>query len=183
MTTDQADIIDPALVDAAVVCDLGDRSDRVAFPLIPEEAFPICSPAYAERELGTGGGATWDPIAFTDLSPEKFLHFEQGNSGFLTWDTWFSKIGIEAPAFTKRETFDAYPFLLRSVLDGEGIALGWRGLVDELLAQGRLLRVGPVVANHTTAYYLQHRSVEFSDSALARLVDWFKSESVWSGKS
>ena len=57
--------------------------------------------------------------------PEGFLHFEQRDSGFLTWDTWFAKVGVATPVFHRRETFDVYPFLLHAVLDGEGIALGW----------------------------------------------------------
>lgn len=174
ITTDQAGGIDPSWVDAAVVCDLRDHNERPAFPLIPEEAFPICSPAYARQELGEINRG--DPAALSGLPPKKFLHFEQGDSGFLTWDSWFEKAGLSAPAFGRRETFDAYPFMLQAVLNGEGIALGWRGLVDELVDQGRLLRVGPVVANLETAYYLQHRFVENSDSALARLVAWFRLE-------
>ncbi|MES0192665.1 LysR family transcriptional regulator [Mesorhizobium sp. LSJC264A00] len=176
ITTDQVADIDQNWVDAAVVWHLGDCNDRPAFPLIAEEAFPVCSPAFAFRELGEVPRDFCDPIALRNLPPDKFLHFDQGDSGYLTWDSWFSKVGLAAPAFGRRETFDAYPFMLQAILNGEGVGLGWQGLVNELVAQGRLLRVGPVVANLKTAYYLQHRSVESSDSALARLVAWFRLE-------
>ncbi|WP_192258099.1 LysR substrate-binding domain-containing protein [Mesorhizobium caraganae] len=176
VTTDQISDIDLNRVDAAVVWHLAHPSDRPAFPLVSEEAFPICSPAFAEREFGSVQIDPSDLARLKELVPDKFLHLDQGDSGYLTWDSWFAKVGLEAPRFDHRETFDAYPFMLQAVLNGDGIALGWRGLVEELIAQGRVLRAGPVVANRATAYYLQHRPVDNAESALAKLVAWFKLE-------
>lgn len=178
VTTDQLGDIDLGRVDAAVVWNIEQAPDRPALPLIPEEVFPICSPDFAAREFDghPGVAANVDPPGLEKLPASRFLHFDVGSSGFLTWDGWFAKAGLKPPRIDKGATFDAYPFLLQAVLAGEGVALGWRGLADELLAQGRVIRVGPTVAHRETAYYLQHRPIRDPDGALARLVDWFREQ-------
>lgn len=181
VTTDQLGDINLARVDAAVVWDLEQAPDRPALPLFPEEAFPVCTREFAERELKLSKNPTADylgPETLQKLSPDRFLHFDVGRSGFLSWNTWFARVGLQPPRFEKFPVFDAYPFLLQAVLGGEGVALGWRGLVDELLAQRRVLRVGPKVANRETAYFLQYRPIHDPGSGLARLLEWFRTQTA-----
>lgn len=179
LTTDQLGDIDLGRVDAAVVWDLEQAPDRPALPLFSEEAFPICSVEFAAKELNLfnqAGADRGDQRLLEHLPAAKFLHFDVGRSGFISWNIWFTKAGLKVPRFDQVAPFDAYPFLLQAVLGGEGVALGWRGLVDELLAQGRILRIGPSVSHRQTAYYLQHRPIRDPDGALARLVNWFREQ-------
>ncbi|SLN63539.1 Glycine cleavage system transcriptional activator [Roseovarius albus] len=175
ITSDQLEYLDFRRIDAAVVWDVSQLSDRPYFPLIKDETFPVCSPSFLaryhqkQRERGEPEGK----IDFSNLVADDFLHFAVGNSGFLTWRSYFTHLGLPIPDFGPTTPYDAYPFLIRAVRSGEGVALGWRGLVDDLLHRNEILRVGPSASNRETSYYLQHRPVSDRTSAVARLVDWF----------
>ena len=179
VTSDRLEDIDFRRVDAAVVWDLMQTPDRPAIPLIKDETFPVCSPQFLARycEGFVASETNSAPeMDFSNLAPEDFLHFAVGSSGFQTWHSWFTKVGLPIPEFGQPVPYDAYPFLMRAVLNNEGIALGWRGLVDSILESGQIVRAGPSVSNRETSYYLQHRDIHENSTALTRLVDWFKSE-------
>ena len=179
VTSDRLEDIDFRRVDAAVVWDPTQIPSRPAVPLIRDETFPVCSPAFLERYRGRhedGRRVDPDQVNFSKLAPNNFLHFSVGDSGFQTWHSWFTTAGLPIPDFGQPAAYSAYPFLMRAVLNGEGIALGWRGLVDDLLESGQIVRAGPSVSNRATSYYLQHRAIAEPEVPLRLLVDWFKSE-------
>ncbi len=167
VTTDQLGDIDLSRVDAAVVWDTATSPDRPFVPLIRSEVFPICSPSFLQRHPDAAEG-------IETLPPELFLHFDVGDSGFMTWPKWFALAKLEPPEFKPSADFDAYPFLLRSVQQGEGIGLGWHGLVDEALSKGDILRLGPSVSDREASYFLQHRPFQSDSALLARTVQWFR---------
>ena len=167
VTTDQLGDIDLSRLDAAVVWDPSRQPDRPFFPLIRSEIFPICSPAFLRAHPKA-------EESISHLPPELFLHFDIGDSGFMTWERWFAQAGLETPEFGQAPAFDAYPFLLQSVRRGEGIGLGWHGLVNQSLDRGEVLRLGPTVSDRDVSYFLQHRPVRNENSALSRMLRWFK---------
>lgn len=170
VTTDQLGDIDMSKIDAAVTWDLNQHPQRPFLPLIPDETFPVCSPEFAARRgLETGAGIEALPV-------EDFLNFDVGRSGFLTWNAWFAHAGLPPGPLDVSPEFDAYPFLMQAVLNHEGIALGWRGLVDKLLQEGRIIRAGPSVSQRETAYYLQYRPIRNEDDPLSRLLAWFEAQ-------
>ncbi|WP_170763037.1 LysR family transcriptional regulator [Ruegeria lacuscaerulensis] len=167
VTTDQLGDIDLSRLDAAVVWDPSRLSDRPCFPLIRSETFPICSPDFLAAHPEA-------KECISRVPPELFLHFDVGESGFMTWDKWFTHARLERPSFGNFTAFDAYPFLLQSVRRGEGIGLGWRGLVDQSLANCEVLRLGPSVSDREVSYYLQHRPVRNENGTLGRMLRWFQ---------
>ncbi len=197
MTTDQLGDIDLSRLDVAVVWDPEQMPERPSFPLFRSEVFPICSPDFLRSH----------PFVQSDiaaLSADLFLHFDVGDSGFLTWADWFRAAGVAAPHVVAGAVFDAYPFMLQAVRRGEGLALGWRGLVDDALQSGEVIRLDPVVRDRDVSFYLQHRPLRTGptasvgvasgdevpggkvagdkasrdktsgDTALAALLDWFR---------
>lgn len=178
-TSDQMNDIDFRHIDAAVVWDLGRMPDRPAIALVRDETFPVCSPGFLSRiqmEQREGGISGSPEPRLCSLPSEYFLHFDVRGSDFLTWKDWFVRAGLPVPDFGHPLEYDAYPFLIRAALHGEGIALGWRGLVDQLLTDGSLVRAGPSVSKRDTSYYLQHRPISEENGPLARLVAWFTAE-------
>lgn len=168
VTTDQLGDIDLSRLDAAVVWDPSQAPNRPYIPLIPSEIFPICSPEFLNNHPETRSN-------ISNLDPTLFLHFDIGQSGFMTWDKWFAKAGLRRPDFGRPTAFDAYPFLLQSVRRGEGIGLGWRGLIDKSLKTGDVLRLDPTVSDRDVSYFLQHRPVRSESGVLGRMLSWFES--------
>ena len=164
---DWMDTLDMGRIDVAVVHDLSHAPDRPNIPLFAEEAFPVCSPDYLRRHPALEAGP--EALCAADL-----LHFDVGDSGFLTWERWFARCNLAMPRRARANLYDAYPFLLRAAQDGDGVALGWRYLVERMIDDGSLVQVGPSVRNRDCAYYCQYRTTGPRKGAVDLLVRWFK---------
>lgn len=117
---------------AALGFALGVRMGSGRFPgyeaalLAEEEVFPVCAPQLAEEAA--------DPARM------RLVHLEEPYRPALRWADWFAAEGW-APR-TDGLTINDYVLVLQAALEGQGVALGWAHLVDPLIAQGRLIRVG-----------------------------------------
>ncbi|WP_417804312.1 hypothetical protein [Thalassospira lucentensis] len=61
-----------------------------------------------------------------------------------------------------------------AALAEQGIALGWRGLVDHHLDQGSLVTVGPEVTRNDRGYWLVPSPT--ASSTTSTLLDWLTNE-------
>lgn len=69
---------------------------------------------------------------------------------------------------------NTYGFVIQAALAEQGIALGWIGLVDQHLAQGSLVTVGPEVTRADCGYWLVPSPS--ASSATSALMDWLVNE-------
>jgi len=166
-TFDRPNLQQMARIDVAVVWDTSLLPDRPSFPLFDEVAFPVCSPQYLRQHPGIDRSV--EALAATEL-----IHFDVGDSGFITWRLWFSAQGIDYRPPATAHQYDALPFSMQAVLDGEGVGIGWRYLVDQMLNDGRLVRVGPAMTNREVAYFLQYREHRPNDDGIRKIIAWFK---------
>lgn len=104
--------------------------------LFPEIVVPIASPALAQ-ELGLDETSSPD-----DLVSAPRIHEVQGFREWMSWDGWFSANGVELPDRQRRVLFNNHPLVIQQAIAGAGVALGWRYLVDQLVADGLLAHVG-----------------------------------------
>jgi DNA-binding transcriptional LysR family regulator len=129
--------------------------------LFDEELFPVCSPGFLRGD--------WTPRPPEWLMQTGLLHMQPQGPGWVTWEDFLRSAGVVAMApLPGRMTFNTYPVLLQAALDGQGVAIGTRYLLDPLLASGRLVR--PVAHSMRTgrAYYLtRRRDVPLTSSAAA----------------
>ncbi|KQR76363.1 LysR family transcriptional regulator [Burkholderia sp. Leaf177] len=102
--------------------------------LFPEQVTPVCSPAFLARH--------GKPVTAADLSELPLLHLEPTNpERWLSWHGWFAAHGLAAPPAHRGITFTSYGFVAHAAIMGQGVALGWAPLVDELVASGQLIRL------------------------------------------
>ncbi len=106
-----------------------------------------------------------------NLAP--FVHMDDGASPWMTWAEWLSGFGIVLERQPGRVMWNNYPMVLQQALAGRGVALGWRPLVDDLVAGDALVVVGPEVRS-TRGYYVTWPSGEPTD-AVRSLVAWLES--------
>ena len=132
--------------------------------LFDEEVFPVCSPDYDHA----GAGEDW--VGW--LLQAQLIDLADSHWNWMNWRLWLGGNDIDEPLGHRRLQINSYPLLIEAACQGQGVALGWRHLVDDLLAQGRLLR--PVEQSLVTefGYYLLYRDGQQQDSNVMRLRNW-----------
>ncbi|WP_119458324.1 LysR substrate-binding domain-containing protein [Rhodospirillaceae bacterium SYSU D60014] len=172
ITDDREEDLDVAGCDIAIRFGTGDWPDCEATKLLTEEVFPICSPSYLRDRQRL---QRHDLTPF-DLLEEGLLHMDEVSDRWFTWSSWFAAQGVTAELERPRLFYAIYPLLLQATLAGEGIALGWRGLTDELIAQNRLVQLLPAVRRSDRGYFLcrpKHSSgTRTKERLIRRVSDW-----------
>jgi putative choline sulfate-utilization transcription factor len=109
-----------------------DWGTRSAVKLFPECVMPVCSPS-----LIAGGTK---PRAPADLLALPLLHLNPTfPERWLSWSAWFEAHGLAAPPTHGGFTFNSYALVAHAAVMGQGVALGWAPLTDELIATGQLV--------------------------------------------
>jgi putative choline sulfate-utilization transcription factor len=131
-------VVDASHDEADIAIAFGDeRADwiaRGAVKLFPERVTPVCSPAFLVMQQALH--------APSDLLNLPLLHLEPTQPArWLSWPDWFAAHGLDAPAAHRGITFNSFALAIHAAIMGQGVALGWAPLVDELLATGQLVEL------------------------------------------
>ncbi len=132
--------------------------------LFPEVVVPIASPMLAEQ-YGLSATSTAD-----DVYTAPFVHMDDGGRPWMSWSQWLSTFGITLRRSPGRVLFHNYPMVLQRALLGYGVALGWRPLIDEYVARGAFVVVGPEVRS-SRGYYVTWPAGPPS-AAVDAVIDW-----------
>lgn len=138
--------------------------------LFSERVVPVCSPAFAE-EFGLHAGTTPE-----ELHEVPFINMDDGDSPWLSWDGWLASCGVTLRRNPGRVLFQNYPMVIQQALVGRGVALGWRGLIDDLVDGDALTIVGPEVETGN-GYYITW-PVDRRTAEADALIDWLRAEAV-----
>jgi DNA-binding transcriptional LysR family regulator len=121
-------------IDVAIIFGSGDWPGCIAEPIIQESVLPVCAPS-----LLVDRPAPATPI---ELQAFPLLHLESNeNNKWQDWPGWFRAVGASSPTFEPQVTINNYSLVIQAALAGQGVALGWRPLVDDLLERGQLIPV------------------------------------------
>lgn len=120
-----------AAADVLILFGWGPWPGCAAQRITRERVMPVCSPAVLDRT-----GAASDPRALGRL---RLLHLAgPAPARWLSWQDWFAHHGVHRDAQRDDLTFDSYQLVLQAALQGQGVALGWAPLIDDLVTEGRL---------------------------------------------
>lgn len=146
----------------------GDWREYEARLFETEEILAVCSPAYLERTGPIDGPA--------DLATRTLIHLEEPYRPCPTWADWFAQQGIDYEAPARGLRLNDYALAIHAALAGEGIILGWRHLIDHLIASGALVQAVPQTWCSADAFYVvwPHGQPLSADSAAVR--DWLVSQ-------
>ena len=137
-----------------------------------EEIAPVCSPQLLKDRVR--------PLTSpADLRHHSLLHFEDtyGSIPWLEWDVWLESAGLPElrPAGSLR--FSHYDQVIRSALDGQGVALGRRPFVTQFLADGSLVQPFPCDSVTDRAYFIVRTGATQARGEVNDFVTWLRSES------
>src|SRR5471032_40946 len=140
-----------------------DWAGRGTVKLFPERVTPVCSPAFLARH-----GKPGHP---SDLANLPLLHLEPTNpERWLSWHGWFAAHGLAAPPAHRGITFNSYGFVAHAAIMGQGVALGWAPLVDELVASGQLIELFDTPVTTDAGYVLNAPRAQ--TTAVCAFRDW-----------
>lgn len=99
-----------------------------------ESVYAVCSPAYAESL----------PVSSPeDLLNCRLIHLEEPYRPRLTWGQWLSYFGVKGDEVEEGLFMNDYALVIHAALEGEGVAMGWHHIVDDLVTKGQLVKLLP----------------------------------------
>ncbi len=132
------------------------------------ELFPVCSPAFL---------AATPPIrAVPDLLTTKLLHVDEPNSTDADWSVWLRAVGLGRGVPSGGMHFNNYPLLIQAAVNGQGVALGWGHLVEDLIKSGALVQCLPTTLLLKPAFFLVTSDSVHLRPEVSTFCDWMVAE-------
>jgi DNA-binding transcriptional LysR family regulator len=160
-------------VDIAVVFGGTDRLGSKSLSLFGDQVIAAGHPEYGKGRPGA--------MSLTDLAGEALLHTESEHPTWLSWQRWLEACGARTDRKLSGPHFNSYTITLQAALDGRGIALGWRRLIDRYLQEGRLVQVASEVLVPDGTYALVMPEASAATKAARAFRDWIvrQAEQDW----
>jgi LysR family glycine cleavage system transcriptional activator len=128
-------------IDLALRCGRGGIPRRLSVQLFEEHCFPVATPELAAK-IGKG-------------RPERLLAFPLiHDSDASGWRAWLGAQGLDYRPRRQDRRFEDYNLVVDAAVHGLGIALARPPLVQDVLAQGRVVAVDDRTVLNPVAYWL-----------------------------
>jgi DNA-binding transcriptional LysR family regulator len=141
-----------------------------AFRLFDIHSFPVCSPDYLRNAAPLETPA--------DLLNHKLVNLDGAMHASEDWWWWLKEHGVFVPKTVEKLGFDSYDNVIQVALDGHGIALGFSGLVTDLISEGKLLRPIDASLSKGMAVYLVIPSAIKPARRVRHFKDWILEEAA-----
>ncbi len=135
-----------------------------------EEVIVVCSPGYLEAN---------GPISsVADLPQHQLLQLDESYRVRIGWKEWLKNNGVDIPAVDYHLAFNDSEAVLQAVLRDQGLALGWRHLVERQLRSGRLVQPVPNMCRSGLGLYLVASDGAPMKRGAELFRDWILEQSV-----
>jgi DNA-binding transcriptional LysR family regulator len=141
--------IDMAEVDAAILFGDGNWPGFESRLLLPERVVPVASPTLA-RQLKSR-----NPADLLQIGP--LIHLEDPEQRWFTWRDWQKRFAPKAKSIDHSLVVTNHGVAIYQALQGAGVALGWQGVIADLLASGVLVSLYDDVLQSSRGYHLVSR--------------------------
>lgn len=129
-----------------------------------EEIVAVAAPSYIARH-----GL---PSEVRALANHSLIHLEEPWRPAPTWNEWLASAGVALPSRNRGLVINDYVSVIQAALDGQGIALGWRHLIDLLVAEGRLIQVTNYVMRTGLAFHVVWQKDRPLSANAEKVRDW-----------
>jgi DNA-binding transcriptional LysR family regulator len=146
--------------------------------LIKERVSAICSPQF--KQANSSIQCPHDLLDHSAL----LLHLNSPSTDtpWCNWTEWLEHLDVPTDDFSKETVFSNYEMIVRAAIEGQGVALGWAGLVDDLLAGPELTTLLPDIVTTQCGYFID--VVQIMPSRIVTdLQQWIVNEAGISQKS
>jgi len=131
-----------------------------------EEVYAVGHPSLLDGAAGDLSLDAIDRMMLLDLrDPAERWH---------SWDTWFKALDHNPSSPVKTIQFDSYSLLISAALAGQGVALGWSGLLDAFLESGALVTLSDRAVASQRGYHVLHPPSLGSQADARKVANWLK---------
>ncbi|MGH8301965.1 MAG: choline sulfate utilization transcriptional regulator [Steroidobacteraceae bacterium] len=157
-----------AEADVAVWFGDGSWRGRRIVQWFPETVYPVCSPEFARRHPMRGAAG---------LRDQRLLHVAEVDPPlWMSWSDWFEAEGVAVGKRTHDLIFNNYQLVLQAALLGQGVALGWRPLIDDLVQSRQLVCLTQTPARTARGYYIVEPPGRGDDQVVDDFHRWLMEE-------
>jgi LysR family glycine cleavage system transcriptional activator len=136
---------------------------------VDEEIFPVCSPRFLQA----------NPLPdLQALAQSPLLVLEERYKARLGWQDWFAQLGVHLPRQPRMFRFNDYSIVLQAAIEGQGVAQGWRHIVQPLIAQGLLVQPLPHSVTTDQPLFITAPQGKALRADVAHLKDWLVAEAA-----
>lgn len=141
--------------------------------LFHDVIYPVCSPRYQQEHAPLATLEALRDADLLDLSP----HGRSQLAEHVDWSVWLAlqrvDLGARPPELRPLFAANDYALLVQLAVQGQGVALGWRHLVEPLLADGRLVRpLNAQLEHRERCHHLSMRADRADADACRRWRAW-----------
>ena len=157
-------------VDIAIRYGKGNYPGLHTVLLMKEEIFPVCSPSFLKENSV--------PTCLEDLKNHVLIHDTAGPYTRYTglWKTWLEIVGVKGIDVSEGTIFNQSEMVMNAAVLGQGIALGRSVLVEDDIAQGRLVRLFDVTVDSDSSYYLVSTEEDKDKEKIRLFREWILKE-------
>lgn len=132
--------------DCRIAFGRGDWPGKDARLLIREEICPVAAPELAAQ-------ITSNKVQIGSEAA-KIIEQEDPENRWLGWDDWVQKTPVRDQPADKKIIVTDHGLAMHMTLAGNGVALAWMGVVDDLLSSGGLVRLSHDTLTSDAGYWL-----------------------------
>ena len=136
--------------------------------LFDEEVFPVCSPEF-DFDLAQQDWVSW-------LLQAPLIDLADSHWNWMNWRLWLGGNNIDQPLGNRNLQLNSYPLVIDAACAGHGVALGWRHLVDDLIANKKLVRPIEQSLKTDLGYYCICRDNLENDASVSQFRNWLKQQ-------
>ena len=150
-------------MDIAVTYGKGNWPGLVADKLLSLDFFPVCSPAFLEKDM---------PLTrLENLRYYTLLH----DASHECWHDWLDLAEVGEVRPEKGVIIDDTNVLIQAAIDGQGIALGSSAFIQDLLDSGKLVKPFDIELVNEYSYYIVCPRSHLKNPAVQAFKDWLLS--------
>lgn len=148
-------------VDCAILFGDGEWPGYRSHLLFREVVVPVAAPAVAARLEGASRADI--------LTKGPLIHLEDHEQRWFSWSDWRNRRSPETRDIDSGITVTNHGIAIHQALMGHGVALGWKGVIDEMTENRLLLVLDPEPMASERGYYLV-TSEDFLETRIGTLV-------------
>jgi DNA-binding transcriptional LysR family regulator len=148
-------------VDCAILFGEGDWPGFESRLLMPEEVLPVASPKLATDLAGASAREL--------LEAGPLIHLEDPERRWCTWEDWRARFAPQAGDLDRSIVVTNHGVAIHQALQGNGVALGWNGMIGDLIESDVLRSVHDTPLTTTRGYHFL-MSPAFRDTSACALI-------------